>query len=94
MSKTATGYLRVSTEGQARERVSLEAQRAKIEAWCLANDIALSGIYVDAGVSGKRADNRPQLQAALEVVCRTRGVLVVYSLRIHKRHHSDCRTAG
>jgi DNA invertase Pin-like site-specific DNA recombinase len=35
---------------------------------------------VDAGISGKRSDNRPALQAALDDVCRLRGVLVVYSL--------------
>ena len=28
------GYIRVSTTGQAEEGVSLEAQKAKIEAWC------------------------------------------------------------
>lgn len=29
---TAIGYLRVSTDGQAQDGVSLDAQRAKIEA--------------------------------------------------------------
>ncbi len=89
ITKTAIGYLRVSTEGQATEGISLVAQRAKIEAWCQVNDIELSGIYVDAGVSGKRADNRPQLQTALEEVCRTRGVLVVYSLSRLARSTKD-----
>ena len=36
--KTAIGYIRVSTAGQVDEGVSLDAQRAKIEAWCLLND--------------------------------------------------------
>ncbi len=36
-----------------------EAQRAKIEAWCLANDYELVSIHTDAGLSGGRADNRP-----------------------------------
>jgi DNA invertase Pin-like site-specific DNA recombinase len=35
---------------------------------------------VDAGISGKRADNRPALQHALDRVCEVRGILVVYSL--------------
>ena len=39
MAKSAIGYIRVSTEGQAVEGVSLETQRAKIESWCVANDI-------------------------------------------------------
>ena len=92
----AIGYVRVSTEGQASEGVSLEAQKAKIEAWCTVHDRTLGGLFVDAGVSGKRADNRPELQKALDAVCqRRRGtrplaqgthhvplqpVLVVYSL--------------
>ncbi|MBV8267863.1 MAG: recombinase family protein, partial [Planctomycetaceae bacterium] len=32
----AWGYCRVSSEGQAAEGVSLDAQRARIEAWCAA----------------------------------------------------------
>jgi len=78
--KKAIAYIRVSTELQATEGVSLEAQRQKIAAWCDLNDCDLDGVYVDAGISGKRADNRPELQKALDHVCRTGGVLVVYSL--------------
>ncbi len=76
----AFGYCRVSTEQQADEGVSLEAQQAKIAAWCLANDIELDTVFVDAGISGKRADNRPELQKALIAACKAKGVLVVYSL--------------
>lgn len=87
--QTAIGYVRVSTEGQATEGVSLEAQRAKIEAWCLANDVQLGGVFVDAGISGKRADNRPELQNALSAVTKTKGVLVVYSLSRLARSTKD-----
>ena len=87
--KTATAYIRVSTESQATDGVSLDAQRAKIEAWCFANDITLGAVFVDAGVSGKRADNRPQLQAALDAVCNDHGVLVVYSLSRLARSTKD-----
>jgi site-specific DNA recombinase len=77
----AVGYVRVSTETQAVDGISLEAQRARIEAWCIANGYELVGLHMDAGISGKRADNRPGLQAALIEVSRTRGsALVVYSL--------------
>jgi len=87
--QTAIGYVRVSTEGQATEGVSLEAQRAKIEAWCLANDVQLGGVFVDAGISGKRADNRPELQNALNAVCKAKGVLIVYSLSRLARSTKD-----
>lgn len=76
----ALGYVRVSTSRQAEEGVSLEAQRARIEAWATAGGHELAGIETDAGLSGGRADNRPALQASIERVCRERGVLVVYSL--------------
>lgn len=56
MAKLAIGYVRVSTEGQATEGVSLDAQQAKIQAWCLANDVELGNVFIDAGLSGKRAD--------------------------------------
>lgn len=57
--QTAIGYVRVSTEEKATEGVSLDAQKAKLAAWCLANDYELSKVLVDAGLSGGRADNRP-----------------------------------
>ena len=76
----ATGYVRVSTGKQAEEGVSLEAQEARIRAWCTAQGHELGGTEVDAGLSGGRADNRPALQSALDRVCHERGILVVYSL--------------
>ena len=48
----AIGYIRVSTQGQADEGVSLEAQRAKIRAWCELNDAELVAVFEDAGLSG------------------------------------------
>jgi site-specific DNA recombinase len=63
--KQAIGYIRVSTEKQANEGVSLEAQEAKIVTWCKANGYELVRVYVDAGISGKRMDTRKELLAAL-----------------------------
>lgn len=79
-SRVAVGYIRVSTERQASEGVSLEAQESRIRAWAAAQGLEVDRVHVDAGLSGKRADNRPGLQAALADVCKRRGVLVVYSL--------------
>jgi len=79
----AVAYIRVSTEMQATDGVSLEAQQSRIAAWCDSNGTTLAegDVHVDAGLSGKRADNRPALGRALAAVCRERGsVLVVYSL--------------
>lgn len=87
--KQAIGYIRVSTEQQADEGVSLAAQRAKIEAWCELHDIQLMGIYEDAGVSGKKVTNRPQLQAALACMAKDMA-LVVYSLSRLARSTKNC----
>lgn len=77
--KKAIGYVRVSTEDQAREGVSLDAQGAKVKAWADLNEYELTGLYTDAGISGKRADNRPGLQEALQSVSKG-DALVIYSL--------------
>ncbi|MBL8808557.1 MAG: recombinase family protein [Planctomycetaceae bacterium] len=71
------------------EGISLEAQKARIVAWCELNECQLAGVYVDAGISGKRADNRPELQKAIEAVVRCRGVLLVYSLSRLARSTKD-----
>lgn len=86
----AYGYSRVSSVGQATEGISLDAQRAKIAAWCVANDAELAETFIDAGMSGGRADNRTGLQDALKAVCKGRGnVLVVYSLSRMARSTKD-----
>ena len=66
----AYGYIRVSTEGQATDGVSLDAQRAKVSAWADLNGYELAGIFEDAGISGTKAD-RPGLAAALAAVRKT-----------------------
>ena len=50
--KTAIGYVRVSTEEQASEGISLDAQQDKIKAYCTLKSLELKEIIVDAGVSG------------------------------------------
>lgn len=77
--RKAVGYLRVSSERQVEEGVSLDAQEAKIRAYCQLNDLELLGIHTDAGISGKSAANRPALQSALHVADQG-AVLIVYSL--------------
>ena len=61
------GYIRVSTDKQADEGVSLSAQRAKIEAYCLAMDLDLVAIVEDAGLSAKSLD-REGLRSALAML--------------------------
>lgn len=84
----AVGYIRVSTEQQAGEGVSLEAQRAKIENWCRANDCELAEVFVDAGISGKSMEKRQGLQKALASAGNGMA-LVVYSLSRLARSTKD-----
>lgn len=86
--KQAIGYIRVSTEKQASEGVSLEAQEAKIEHWCKANGYELVKVYVDAGISGKRMDTRKELLAALASLKKGMA-LVSYSLSRLARSTKD-----
>lgn len=83
------GYVRVSTEQQASEGISLEAQKGRISTWCELNGYSLAGLFIDAGISGKRADNRPELQRALAAVTECGGILLVYSLSRLARSTKD-----
>ena len=85
----AVGYLRVSTESQATDGVSLDAQEAKIRPWCEGAGYQLTGLHVDAGLSGSRADNRPSLQTALNNACAQKAALVVDSLSRLARSTKD-----
>jgi DNA invertase Pin-like site-specific DNA recombinase len=59
------GYIRVSTEDQAREGVSLEMQRSRIYKWADLNEGEVVAVYEDAGISGGSTKNRPGLEQAL-----------------------------
>lgn len=58
------GYIRVSTEEQATNGQSLDAQRAKLEAYANLYDLELVEIIADGGASAKSL-NRPGLRDAL-----------------------------
>jgi DNA invertase Pin-like site-specific DNA recombinase len=79
-SKVALGYCRVSTDEQAREGVSLEAQRERIQAYAAAKGLDLVDILVDEGASGKDLA-RPSLQD-LVARCEDGGIghVIVWKL--------------
>lgn len=84
----AVAYLRVSTNGQVIDGVSLDMQRAKVEAWASLNDATLLAVFTDEGLSAKSA-NRPGLQQALAFAKQHRVALVVYSLSRLSRSTRD-----
>ena len=65
----AVGYVRVSTEFQVAEGVSLEAQKEKLSAFCKLHDIQLIGICCDEGLSASTL-KRPGLTSALRMLER------------------------
>jgi len=84
----AIGYLRVSTQGQVDDGVSLEAQRAKINAWCEVTDYKLVSVFVDEGISGKSTTNRDGLRSALDAVGKG-DALIAYSMSRLTRSTKD-----
>ena len=83
-------YTRVSTEDQAKEGFSLEAQRDRLEAYCRARDWTVVEVYVDDGHSG-RDIRRPAYQRMMEGRDRWDTVLVIKMDRIHRnsRHFME-----
>lgn len=59
------GYVRVSTEEQAQDGVSLTIQRDRVTAYCELHGLDLVAIEADEGVSAKSL-NRPALKRALD----------------------------
>jgi site-specific DNA recombinase len=63
----AVGYVRVSTDRQAEQGVSLEAQEAKIRAMATVQGAELTEVIVDGGESAKSL-NRPSLRNLLALI--------------------------
>ncbi len=89
--KRADGYIRVSTEEQSREGVSLEMQAAKIRQYAELNDLALVEIIKDAGISGKSIKARPGIQNVLDMVKgRKVEAVICYKLDRLARNTIEC----
>lgn len=58
-------YARVSTEEQAKEGISIDAQLAKCKSYCEARDWSIAHIYTDPGYSAGTL-NRPALKELLD----------------------------
>lgn len=69
-------YSRVSTADQAENGISLEAQEAKLRAYCHLYDLEAVETIRDAGESAKSL-NRPGLQRALALLKNADGLVVV-----------------
>ena len=91
-SRQAIGYCRVSTAGQADSGLSLEAQRAKLEALATLNDYQLIDVVVDAGASAKSLD-RPGWQRVMGAVAGHQvGAVLIAKLDRCTRSVADLAT--
>ena len=90
MSNKVAGYIRVSTQEQAREGLSLDAQEASIRAYCAMKKLDLVDIVIDAGVSaGKRLETRHGGSRLQRLLPEISGV-VSYKLDRLFRDCADC----
>ena len=84
VARRAVGYIRVSTDMQATEGLSLEAQQAAIERFCAAQGFKLVRLCQDV-ISGAKSE-RPGLSEALG--CLQRGVEVLVVLKFDRLSRS------
>ena len=61
----AYGYVRVSTHDQ--EEVSPESQKKLLREYAKKNDIIILKIFYELGVSGRKADKRPEFQKMISM---------------------------
>jgi site-specific DNA recombinase len=80
-------YIRVSTDEQAKEGYSLDAQIEKLEAFCFSQGWTIVKIYREEGESAKNI-NRPQLQLMLQEL-HLCDVVLVYKLDRLSRSVAD-----
>jgi site-specific DNA recombinase len=88
----AVAYVRVSTEEQATEGVSLDAQEAALRAYCTMRGLTLVELVRDAGVSaGKPLASREGGSRVLDLVKHgTVGAVVAWKLDRLFRDAGDC----
>lgn len=77
----AIGYIRVSTDTQAKEGVSLDNQAERIRAYCLYKGFAIKEVIEDAGISGGINKGREGFIKLLDrIEANGFDVIVLYSL--------------
>lgn len=74
----AIGYVRVSTQEQAKEGISVDNQEAKIRAYCDSQDWELVKVFRDEGSSGKNMKREGLKELLSFVEVDSVDVVVVY----------------
>ena len=72
-------YTRFSPRPNAGDSRSADLQEKKCREYCNFHEIDIIGVFSDLGISGKNME-RPGFQKALDMVCKQRCILVVYTM--------------
>ncbi|AMK13813.1 site-specific recombinase/resolvase [methanogenic archaeon mixed culture ISO4-G1] len=80
---TVAIYIRVSTEEQANEGYSLDAQKEELLAYCNIMGYNVFNVYVDDGYSGRNT-NRPAYRQMMADIDSWDAILVLKMDRIHR----------
>ena len=89
MTEKVGVYVRVSTEEQAKEGISIDAQIERCKAFCKARDWKIFKIYTDAGYSAGTMD-RPALKNLVDDINNKRfNILLVYKIDRFSRKLKD-----
>ena len=77
----AVGYVRVSTQEQAKGGISLDMQRAKVSSYAALEEMDLIETVADEGISGCTIKARPGIQQVMKMV-RAKEVqaIIIYKL--------------
>lgn len=88
----AVGYVRVSTDEQAREGVSVDAQNEKIRAYCSLRDLELVEVIEDLGVSGGKPLSARLGGAKVLDMVKDKEVNTVVAVKLDRafRDAADC----
>jgi len=77
----AVGYIRVSTDKQVKEGISIDNQAERIKSFCEREGLDLIEIIFDEGISGGKNRSRPGFVKLLDMIqSREMEILVLYSL--------------
>lgn len=87
-------YTRVSTQEQATEGYSLEAQEKVLREYCALKKYQIVDVYSDEGISGKDIDHRPEMKRLLsDAEAQKFNIILVWKLTRFSRRLSDLTRA-
>jgi DNA invertase Pin-like site-specific DNA recombinase len=92
VDRRCVAYIRVSTENQADNGSSLEAQTAKLEAFAKLYDLEIVDTFTDAGLSASTLDRSGLQQALAALEFGTASTLIVVKLDRLTRSLRDLNT--